>query len=191
MTTPRPMNTPNLAGLLTQRPPTTLAGSAPPRPVSADPTSVAVKAGTAELTTPPAPDDDAPEPAQASDETPSPQYLRSITVYLPRELHHQAGVSATARGTTRTALILEAVNHTHQRVGDALAAADTALSPGEGQALFAVPQARPASPPSVQTTIRITDDQHTALEELVERHATNRSRLIATALRLHLATITS
>lgn len=191
MTMPRPMTTPNLAGLLTQRPSTTPGSSASPRPVSTDPPPVVQKAGSAELTTPLAPADDAAEPAKASDGTPPLHYLRSVTVYLPRELHHQAGVTAAALGTTRTALILEAVNHTHQQVGGALAADNAALNPGEGQALFAVPQARPPSPPSVQTTIRITDDQHTALEELVERHATNRSRIIATALRLHLATIVS
>ncbi len=190
MTTPRPMDTPNLAGLLTQRPPATPAGPAAARPASADPASVALKAGTAEPTTPPSADASAPEPARASDETPSLHYLRSITVYLPRELHHQAGVSAAAYGTTRTELILEAVNHTHQQLGDALAADNTALSRGEGQTLFVVSQARLTVPPSVQTTIRITDDQYAALEELVERHATNRSRIIATALRLHLATIT-
>lgn len=192
MTTPRPMTTPNLAGLLTQRPPTTPVGSTTPRPVSTDTPPTAQDAGSVELTTRVAPDAGTSEPARTSDETSPVQYLRSITVYLPRELHRQAGVTAAGRGTTRTALILEAVNHTYQQLGDALAADDDApRTPGEGQVLFAVPQARPASPPSVQTTIRITDDQYTALAELVERHATNRSRIIASALRLHLATIGS
>lgn len=191
MTTPRPMTTPNLAGLLTQRPPTTPVVSTTPRPVSTDTPPVVQNAGSAELTTRPAPGADTSEPARTSDETSPVQYLRSITVYLPRELHRQAGVTAAGRGTTRTALILEAVNHTYQQLGDALAADDAPRTPGEGRVLFAVPQARPASPPSVQTTIRITDDQYKALTELVERHATNRSRIIASALRLHLATIVS
>jgi len=55
------------------------------------------------------------------------------------------------------------------------------------QDLFAVPQNKATSEPSVQTTIRVTDAQYAAIAALVAEHHTNRSRLVTTALELHLA----
>lgn len=114
------------------------------------------------------------------------QYLRPIVVYVPRDLHQLLHAAARERSTTATALTLEAVNATHDRLGDAII--DQQATPAEAKGdLFDIPQARPASQPSVQTTIRVTDAQYQALTELAARLATNRSRMISTAVRLHLS----
>ncbi len=112
------------------------------------------------------------------------EYLRSIALYLPRTLHQQLGTAAADVGGTRTALILGAINSTHARLGPALAAPAPTVHRDD---LFVVPQNKPNSEPSVQTTIRVTDAQYAAIAALVAEHHTNRSRLIATALELHLA----
>ena len=123
------------------------------------------------------------EPSQ----TPERQYLRIKSIYLPRSLHKRLGEQATSRQTTRTALILTAINHTHSQLGSYLAT-DGESSGGEGvDDLFDIPQYKKDAEPSVQTTIRITDRQHQAIETLVEKHGTNRSQLVTAALMLYLA----
>ncbi len=119
-------------------------------------------------------------PTGSSDER---QYLRSITVYIPRSMHRAVGIAARERKTTRTALMLAALNATHQQLGEVLAANKP---PARKQDLFAVPQTRTAAEPSVQTTIRVTDSQFEAIENLVAEHATNRSRLVTAALQIYL-----
>ena len=116
------------------------------------------------------------------------QYLRSITLYLPRSVHRQLKAVALKQDTTSTALILSAVNATHQRVGEALKPRSIASegSADAGPALFEIPQARKPDEPAVETTIRVTDAQLEAIKDLVARHETNRSQLITAALRLHL-----
>ncbi len=111
------------------------------------------------------------------------EYLRSIALYLPRTIHQQLGSAAAELGTTRTALILGAVNSTHEHLGVALTAT---TAPARSQDLFAVPQNKTSTEPSVQTTIRVTDAQYAAITALVAEHHTNRSRLVTTALQLHL-----
>ena len=123
------------------------------------------------------------EPSQ----TPGRQYLRIKSIYLPRSLHKRLGEQATSRQTTRTALILTAINHTHSQLGSYLAT-DGASSGGGGvDDLFDIPQHKKDAEPAVQTTIRITDQQHQAIETLVEKHGTNRSQLVTAALMLYLA----
>jgi len=61
------------------------------------------------------------------------------------------------------------------------------LKQSSEQDLFDIPQARKATEPTVQTTIRVTDSQHHALAELAETHGANRSQLITAALRLYLS----
>lgn len=191
-----PMPTPDLAGLLRRAPrlvpapastvetpvqqqePTARSQTAPARPQASDRSAPSV-----------------PKPAVQPLETRSPsqargrrQYLRSITLYLPRSIHQQLKVVALEQDTTSTALILSAVNATHQRVGEALKSRSAASegSAGAGLALFEIPQARRREEPAVETTIRVTDAQFEAMKDLAARHETNRSQLITASLRLHL-----
>ena len=192
----RPMPTPDLAGLL----------SKPARPARAsDPIGPPTSSNTTDSETtavePAEPSRAEPKPESTSTPTGPPrprsvgtsavaepagstgrQYLRSIALYLPRSMHKRVAEQASARGTTRTALILTAVNRTHSRLAPALASEERA---GGGD-LFDIPQRKTVKEPSVQTTIRVTDRQIAAIDELVTQNATNRSRLIATALTLYL-----
>ena len=209
--TPRPMATPDLAGLLTKpsrRPTPTAVPAEPPAPATApgrdeprEPHHTADTADTEEPAEFPAalasPSTTKPSvgtrnrrlkaiPAStpaAPASTPGRQYLRSMSIHLPRSLHHRLGERADADGTTRTALILIAVNRTHDSIG-------TALNPepaGGGGDLFDIPQRAARKEPSVETTIRVTDQQLTAIDALAAEHHANRSRLISTALELYLA----
>ena len=119
-------------------------------------------------------------------QTPTRQYLRIKSVYLPRSLHQRLGEYATAQKTTRTALILAAVNRTHSRLGSYLATGSGPSGSASGNDLFDIPQLKKDAEPAVQTTIRITDRQHQAIEALVAQLGTNRSQLVAAALRLYL-----
>lgn len=115
------------------------------------------------------------------------QYLRIKSIYLPRSLHQRLGEQATSRMTTRTALILTAINQTHSQLGSYFAT-DGGTSGGGGiDDLFDIPQHKKDAEPAVQTTIRITDRQHQAIETLVEKYGTNRSQLVTAALMLYLA----
>jgi hypothetical protein len=52
--------------------------------------------------------------------------------------------------------------------------------------LFDIPQHKKDAEPAVQTTIRVTDRQHQAIEALVDKYDTNRSQLVTAALMLYL-----
>jgi len=67
-------------------------------------------------------------------------------------------------------------------------ATENASSDGGGgdDDLFDIPQHKKDTEPAVQTTIRVTDRQHQAIENLVAELGTNRSRLVAAALTLYL-----
>ena len=122
------------------------------------------------------------EPPQTSGR----QYLRIKSIYLPRSLHQRLGEQAISRNTTRTALILTAINHTHSQLGTYLATAGRSSGGGGIDDLFDIPQHKKDAEPAVQTTIRITDRQHQAIESLVEKYGTNRSQLVTAALMLYL-----
>lgn len=178
----QPMPTPDLAALLSRRAP---SRAAPPQ---AQPESRAVL--------------HPPEPTQTdadstpgehtvalpSADTPPPRgrvYLQSITVYLPRTTAQRLTDAAAAAEMTRTAFILQAVNATHTDIADSSPEA-AQVGVGNGD-LFAVPQAhRGAKAPSVQTTIRVTDDQLAGLTRLAAQAGTNRSRAITACLELYL-----
>lgn len=114
------------------------------------------------------------------------QYLRIKSIYLPRSLHRRLGEQATSRKTTRTALILTAINQTHNQLGSYLATDIGSSAGGEIDDLFDIPQRKKDTEPAMQTTIRITDRQHQAIETLVEKYGTNRSQLVTAALMLYL-----
>lgn len=195
MSSPQPMATPNLAELLTKKsakPPSERGVSSP---IAVPTLDAAPPAGPDVVEGPTAEQGVAKSSAPAGPQAFSVQaptasvgeqreYLRSIALYLPRTLHQQLGAAAADVGGTRTALILGAINSTHARLGPALAAPAPIVHRDD---LFVVPQNKPSSEPSVQTTIRVTDAQYAAITALVAEHHTNRSRLIATALELHLA----
>jgi predicted transcriptional regulator len=204
--TPRPMGTPDLAGLLAKPP--------RPRPAPAEPvadlgdsdTSLPTQAGqqvtaptkSSEHTT----QNPAPTPPQRGasigsnssrrsrtaeppprTKTPGREYLRSMPISLPRSLHQRLAERARADGNTRTAIILTAVNRSHDSIGVAL----NPPSIPSGNDLFDIPQRGPRKEPSVETTIRVTDRQQSAIEALAETHQVNRSRLISTALEVYLS----
>lgn len=201
--TPSPMPTPDLGNLLRRPPkvdrstmtaetPVVEQATAPSRPSTANPHRQSPPAAARTERATAAPPIDRPSvparPPSSNIRAPKGrrEYLRSIALYLPRSIHHQLKVTADEQGTTSTALILAAVNATHQHVGDALRVrAGGSASPGSD--LFEIPQARKAEEPAVATTIRVTDAQLEAIKDLTIRHGANRSQLITEALRLHLA----
>ncbi len=197
--TPRPMATPDLAGLLskpnrrrlsvlTDEPPEApepsepdASGEAPvdTRPMSSPAVAAARKPSSGRTRT---------QRSRATDtsqstEAPGRQYLRSMSIYLPRSLHQRLGERADADGSTRTALILMAVNRTHDSIGSALnpEPADT------GTDLYDIPQRTARKEPSVETTIRVTDRQLAAIDNLAAEHGANRSHLISVALQTYLS----
>ncbi|MGS0688929.1 hypothetical protein ACVBEQ_27900, partial [Nakamurella sp. GG22] len=131
----------------------------------------------------PEPKSTAPVSANSATAPSGRQYLRTIALYIPRSLHRSLGERADSTGTTRTALILTAVNERHHQLPAAL---DTSTDTTAAGDLFDIPQQRADKEPSVHTTIRVTDRQLTAIDHLVQQLDTNRSALIAAALRLHL-----
>ena len=214
-TTPRPMQTPDLASLLGKParrprtepdqiptgvvdPPTsvdfdarstidadtdvraTLTSPDAPRTTPDTASSPRPKRGTAARRTEPG--KTAIDPGDTGTTPSGRQYLRTIALYIPRSLHRTLGERADATGTTRTALILTAVNQRHQDLPSALRISADATA-GD---LFDIPQQRADKEPSVHTTIRVTDRQLTAIDHLVQQLETNRSALVAAALRLHL-----
>ena len=213
-TTPRPMQTPDLAGLLGKparrprpdpEPSQVDADDAPADDHSQDP-PVVEKAPATVAAKPPTPPSPAPAaPATRPKRSAAPrapesnttgsvtantstapsgrQYLRTIALYIPRSLHRSLGERADATGTTRTALILTAVNERHHDLPAALNTSTNTTAAGD---LFDIPQQRTDKEPSVHTTIRVTDRQLTAIDHLVQQLETNRSALIAAALRLQL-----
>lgn len=170
---PRPMAPPDLAGLLAPARRGTAAAEAPAPATGQAPARLASR--------PEAPVPPPGEELTGPDGDGARQYLRTISVYLPRSLHRASAAAAAAQGTTRTALILRALNSTHELIGAELAGASTG-----GADLFDIPQDRAAAEPQAQTTIRVTDAQLAVLQRLAARHGVNRSKLVATALRLHL-----
>ncbi len=187
---PSPMKTPNLAGLL-KRPPTPPKDTSPqamqPKAASTvdepDRIDVAAKAApTKQATSRSRSRSRTSEPPPAQAAAPAREYLRSVMVYLPRSLHQQLRARAEEEQTTATALMLTAVNATHTRLGQLLTRVETTghrTHPGD---LFAVPQGRTTAEPRVQTTIRVTDAQFQALNDLTAQHHVNRSKLIVTAV---------
>lgn len=157
--------------------------------------AVAIKSGTPADTPPQVPppaaqDQSAFRRSRATEAVPPPhrldgsrQYLRSKAVQLPRSIHRRLTEEASHRGTTATALMLTAVNSTYHLLPDAVGGA-AANRPTGG--LFDIPQDRALQEPTVQTTLRMTDAQIEAIDELVKAISTNRSRLFATAVTLYL-----
>ena len=120
-----------------------------------------------------------PEPSEVNH---SREYLRMITVHVPRSVHEALARQALIRETTRTALILEAVDATYLQIGEALAQQQN-ITVGN---LFNIPQRAAGKDPLVEVKLRVTDRQLNAIQTLVQQNATSRSKLVSAALRLHL-----
>lgn len=196
---PSPMPTPDLAGLLRRGPnvvPASVSAAATPaqqRESAARSQTPSSKPQASHRNPPPVSKSAVQQPIESTPIHPLSQrgrrqYLRSITLYLPRSVHQRLKAVALEQDTTSTALILSAVNATHQRVGEALNSRSAGLqaAPDAGPALFEIPQARRANEPAVETTIRVTDAQLGAIKDLAARHETNRSQLITASIRLYL-----
>jgi len=187
--TPSPMPTPDLAGLLA-KPPRLPNRSRPASEPPGEPARTAVAASGETPAVRPTrvlPATTKPrqiKPERPDNSAPRRQYLRSIAVYLPRSIHQAVAQKAEAEGTTRTALILAAVNATHKDL--ATAPGDDDRVDGEGGDLFDIPQRKAPSELTVQTSIRVTDRQLNAIDDLVANHGLNRSRLLTKALKLYL-----
>ncbi len=147
------MPTPNLAGLLAKPRPIRKV-PARTEPAVAPQPEATVSADYSDSVVPPevasAEDDGqlppAGKPSSAQDSGDQRQYLRSITIYTPRSVHRAVGLVAGERKTTRTALILAALNATHQQIGEVLTSSKTTA--GERD-LFDVPQSRVATEPYI------------------------------------------
>lgn len=191
---PKPMKTPDLSGLIKAKP-----RRAPTTPPPADRTTHVVSerpASPAEAEDTPARPAE-PEPRKlarhpAADHTPGrsksqiaqPRYTRSISLYLPRSIHATLASRATDTGQTRTAIILRAVS-THHRDLRAWIGDDNGVPATGG--LFDVPQDARATEPVVQTALRVTDAQLTAMDELARQLGVRRSHIMVAALRAELA----
>jgi hypothetical protein len=124
-----------------------------------------------------------PPPAEAPSQAQR-QYLQSKAFNLPRSIHRRLSDHAATENTTQTALILTALNQTHEELAAVLAAQHTD-APYGGE-LFDIPQRKRDREPTVQTTIRLTDRQLEAIDGLVTKFGTNRSQLVSAALSIYL-----
>ena len=112
-------------------------------------------------------------------------YTLSRSVYLPRTLHKNATAYARSNKTTMTVVLLDAVNTVHGELGAYFkAAAVPVMRSGD---LFAVTQKRAKrAEPSVQATVRLTDEQLLVLDQLAAHYGVDRSKLVSAAGRLYL-----
>ncbi|WP_153505349.1 hypothetical protein [Cumulibacter manganitolerans] len=173
MTTPLP----DLAGALARKPPKAkpqpvadLAKDAPAPPV--DRTVARVQTGGGVGPRQPR----ISRRRKAVEAAPDVVWTRTIGYNLPRDVHARAKERARAEGVTLTTWLLEAVNAHHASLGERLEPAPVSAS-----GLFAIPQHRGERSPATQSTMRVTDQQFTAIEELANQLGTNRSALLAVA----------
>lgn len=202
---PKPMTTPDLAGLIRARPKPSATAASPPtvaeppdqreHQVSAlnkspegapsppiRPTTDRRSRQAARPAAGPRPSvRDALSPSAGAGRT---TYTRSISLYLPRSVHTSLRLQAQARGISRTALILKAVNAHHESLGEWLT--PDSDPQGAGGGLFAVPQDSRAAEPVMQTALRVTDAQLSALDDLATRFGIRRSHVMVAALRAEL-----
>lgn len=113
---------------------------------------------------------------KAVEAAPDVVWTRTIGYNLPRDVHARAKERARAEGVTLTAWLLEAINAHHANLEERLKPA-----PASASGLFAIPQHRGERSPATQSTMRVTDQQFTAIDELANRLQTNRSALLAVA----------
>lgn len=112
----------------------------------------------------------------------------TVIVYLPVSVRDRLREMAAVRGATYTELTLEAIDATHQRLGDLLTRTSVARRP---DSLFSgsTPRRRERhSEPQVQVSLRLIRSQLDVVDRLVDDHsASSRSALVTAALRGHLS----
>lgn len=110
-----------------------------------------------------------------------------VIAYLPVSLRETLRKAADDRSITYTAIVLDALDDTHDQLGVLLG--DRQGAPRAGS-LFSGRggRSRPRhDEPHVQVSLRLTRSDLSVIDKLVAAHnAANRSALIATALRAHL-----
>ena len=117
-----------------------------------------------------------------------------IIVYLPVDLAERLRAAGEQSGRTHLQLVTDALDATHERLDDLLAAAGYVESRTSG--LFgksAQPVSRrPGRRGTAQVSLRPPVDVRDVMDRLVEKHsAPNRSALIEVALDAHLPTVAS
>ncbi|MGR7028187.1 hypothetical protein [Geodermatophilus sp. URMC 62] len=117
-----------------------------------------------------------------------------IIVYLPVDLAERLRAAGEQSGRTHLQLVTDALDATHERLDDLLAAAGYVESRTSG--LFsksAQPVSRrPGRRGTAQISLRPPVDVRDVMDRLVEKHsAPNRSALIEVALDAHLPAVTS
>ena len=132
-----------------------------------------------------------PRPDEPDSQAAAPQAAREqalvVIAYLPVSLREALRKAADDRSVTYTAIVLDALDDTHDRLEELLTAQHGAPRSGS---LFSgrAGRSRPRhDEPHVQVSLRLTRSDLAVIDELVAtHHALNRSALVATALRAHL-----
>lgn len=108
-------------------------------------------------------------------------------VYLPAEVLQRLRQARLRSGQTYTELVLDALDATHIRLADLLAAADRPQTRPAGS-LFAGARrsAPPTAQPKAQITLRPRASDAEVIDSLARDHGTNRSKLVTIALTAHL-----
>jgi hypothetical protein len=136
------------------------------------------------------------QPARRASRTRAPTPLRGDTeggtittiVYLPAEVLQQLRQARLRSGQTYTELVLDALDATHTRLADLLAAADRPQTRPAGSLFVGARRAAPATAqPKAQITLRPRASDAETIDALARDHGTNRSKLVTIALTAHLA----
>lgn len=108
-------------------------------------------------------------------------------VYLPGEVLELLRQHRLRTGTTYTDLVLDALDATHPRLGELLAATDRPQARPAGSLFAGTNRSRPAAAqPKAQITLRPRTSDAEVIDALARDLGTNRSKLVTVALRAHL-----
>lgn len=186
---PKPMPTPDLAGLLS-RPrkvkPRTEAQRPEPKPeqVQSAPEPVAPTPSPSPASTPPASTRKvvaAPTSVPAVVDLPLSTYGRNVTLYMPAAVDRAMRAALDESQMSLTGFILTAVNRNHARLGDWLESDSS--QPGD---LFKITQAATKPGPTARATIRLTEEQLSAVDSLTKRFAVPRTQVLVAAIKAEL-----
>jgi hypothetical protein len=168
-----------------------------------DPTPTSASNGRAELAVPSSPPATAPtthSTARPQKKAPQPKAANrkpaqqdsaeggTVTsiVYLPGDLLERLRRVRAATGFAYTQLVLDALDATHQILGDLVAQAAAPRARPAGS-LFSGPSSTAATvQPKVQITLRPRRSDATVIDQLAASHCVSRSQLVSLALTAHL-----
>lgn len=112
-----------------------------------------------------------------------------VIVYLPVSLKDRLRDAARTSGATYTAIALDAIDATHDQLGELLGASQPTDAPRREGSLFGVQpvgQAHQDREARVQVSLRTRRRDVDVIDELAGRHGASRSALISAALTAHL-----